>query len=247
MNRGKKELGVYSKKFNIMLKLISHPDGGPWTGTKMERATSGQVISSYFSSLKDGHIDIPRADKIQVIALAMGFPPELWFKDLSWWEETYDRWLNGEQVQSAFSGEPAEEDRQARMVRLVNRLFEVKLDEITGQPLTNEAVAELSGGVLEVADVEGIRSGRFSDPTWRQVLALCDVFEVSYTYFAGPEVSWFPSPAVLDAATDGDSYLTFRNSRSLGKYARTLLRSISEELRRQGAKEKEEDDGGGDR
>ena len=78
-----------------MLRLTSAPDGGEWTGTKMERATGGEVGENYFRALRNGDVGVPRADKIAAIASAMGFSPGLWFKDLSWWEAAEENWEKG--------------------------------------------------------------------------------------------------------------------------------------------------------
>ena len=50
-----------------------------WGGQDLEDATGGVVSRSYVSNFKNGRIDNPGLDKIEAIAEAMGFPPELWF------------------------------------------------------------------------------------------------------------------------------------------------------------------------
>lgn len=237
LSEKERHCGLYSEKFKIMLKMIAHPDGGPWTGTKMSRATDGRVTSSYFGSLRDGHVDIPRADKIEAIAQAIGFPTQLWFKDIRWWRDLYSRWLHGDEagLQLVYKEVQAEGGSHGaeRLSELVNRLFAVRVNPDTGTTFTNEEVAERSGGVLTVRQIQDLRSGSEKDPTWGQILSLCEVFEVPPTYFSGAEVSWLPSPAMLDAADDHHSYTTFTNSRRLSNQNRSLLQSISEHLRRQ--------------
>jgi hypothetical protein len=234
---------VYAEKFRIMLRLISHPEGGDWTGTKMERATNKKVSTSYFSSLRDGHIDIPRADKIEAIAKAMGFPPALWFKDLEWWRGMQERWEKGQDVGDTLKGEQRKTDEK-RLSQLLVRLFETKVDEETGEPFTNEKVARESNGVLNKEDVEAMRNGYLTDPTWAQILALCDVFGVDVSYWAESDTpSWRPSPAVMEAAEGADSYLIFQNSLKLSDRDRSVLKMLAEHLRREERKDRAEGEG----
>jgi hypothetical protein len=231
----------YAKKFRFMLEMIPHPDGGEWTPTKMERATDGQVSMSYFSYLRDGRIDIPRADKIEHIATAMDFPPELWFRDLDWWERVYERWKRGEDVER----ELKEESRRGngrRISKLLNGLFESRIDEETGKPYTNEEVARLSKEVLTEEEVAAMREGQLGDPSWAQILALCDAFEVDPTYWTERRFPWSPSPALSRAIEDPDSYIVFQNSLKLSKRNRSMLRMLSEHLRREEQRER----GGGE-
>ena len=224
---------VYAEKFRIMLRLISHPDGGPWTGTKMERATEGRVSTSYFSSLRDGHIDTPRADKIEAIAKAMGFPPGLWFKSLKWWKGMEEGWQKGRGLGEALGEERRKADGE-RLSKLLNRLFETKVDDETGEPFTNEKVAQNSNGALTEEDVEAMRAGRLADPTWAQILALCDAFDVDPSYWSERDVPpWGPSPAVLEVAEGRDAYIIFQNSLRLSDRDRSVLKMLAEHLRRE--------------
>jgi hypothetical protein len=235
MSERQKKQSPYTRKFNIMLKVISGPDGGEWTGTKMERATGGKLLTSYFSSLRDGHIAIPRADKIEAIANAMGFPPQLWFKDVEWWEQVYERWEKGEDVGPSLAGDEEEIDGR-NLSTLLNRLFELKINDKTGRPFTNEEVSQLSKGTLSVEEVEALREGRLTNPTWAQILALCDVFEVDPSYWSKRRISWRPSPAVMQALEHQESFLIFQNSLRLSPRDRSMLRILSDQMRREGRK-----------
>jgi hypothetical protein len=222
---------VYAEKFRIMLRAIPHPDGGSWGGTKMERATGGKVSTSYFSALRDGHIEVPRADKIEAIAGAMGFGPGLWFKDLQWWQEVEQGWEQGRGVEVVFTRERRRGDGE-RLSRLLNRLFETKADEETGEPFTNAKVARESGGELTEEDVEALRAGRLANPSWAQILALCDVFDVDAAYWSEHDTPpWRPSPATLKAAEGADSYIIFQNSLKLSDKNRSVLKMLAEHLR----------------
>ena len=57
----------------------------------------------------------------------------------------------------------------------------------SGEPYTNAEVARMSAGGLTEEEVEGIRSGRVSDPTLGQVAALAAVFGVEPSYLVDPK------------------------------------------------------------
>jgi transcriptional regulator with XRE-family HTH domain len=71
--------GHVSERFARLLDLYRRPDGSVWGGQDLEKATGGAVTRSYVSNLKNGRIENPGLDKMEAIAKAMGFPPELWF------------------------------------------------------------------------------------------------------------------------------------------------------------------------
>lgn len=71
--------GHVSGRFARLLALYRRPDGSEWGGRDLEAATGGAVTRSYFSNLKNGRIGNPGLAKLEAIAGAMGFPPELWF------------------------------------------------------------------------------------------------------------------------------------------------------------------------
>ncbi len=68
-----------SERFGRLLDLYRKPDGSPWGGQDLENATGGAVTRSYVSNLRNGRIGSPGLDKLEAIANAMGFPPQLWF------------------------------------------------------------------------------------------------------------------------------------------------------------------------
>ncbi len=74
---GEKE--YVSERFLRLLALYGKPDGSEWGGQDLENATSGVVTRSYVSNLRKGRISSPGLDKLEAIAGAMGFPPQLWF------------------------------------------------------------------------------------------------------------------------------------------------------------------------
>lgn len=225
----------YSLKFRIMLQVIPHPDGGYWTGTKMKLATNDVVSASYFTLLRNGGIDIPRADKIEAIANAMGFTPDLWFRDLAWWQDVYERWKRGDDVEAHIHSPQGAGDSKPRMVELVNQLFEERVNKDTGEPFTDAEVAEQSSDALSPEEVAALRSGTLDNPTWNQLLSLCSIFGVGLAYFNGSEPPVLHTEGVTFSADDDDqeSYITFRNSVAMTKQDRSLLRSMSDHLKRQ--------------
>ncbi len=68
-----------SERFGRLLALYRRPDGSEWGGQDLEDATGGAVTRSYVSNLRKGRIGSPGLDKLEAIAGAMGFPPQLWF------------------------------------------------------------------------------------------------------------------------------------------------------------------------
>ncbi len=70
-----------SQRFGRLLALYRRPDGSEWGGQNLERATGGAVGRSYVSNLRNGRIENPGLAKLEAIAGAMGFPPQLWFGD----------------------------------------------------------------------------------------------------------------------------------------------------------------------
>lgn len=71
--------GHVSERFLRLLTLYRKPDGSEWGGQDLQKATGGAVTRSYVSNLKKGRIGTPSLDKLEAIAGAMGFPPQLWF------------------------------------------------------------------------------------------------------------------------------------------------------------------------
>lgn len=223
------KLSAYTQKFRIMLQIMSPPDGGHWGPTKMKNATGGRIGTSYFIALRDGQVDIPRADKIATIAEAMRFPPHLWFKDLDWWQHTYDAWANGEDVSDALSDEK-QESVQARISRLLNQLFDLKPSTETGESLSEAEVAHMSHDALSVQRISELRNGQFDSVSQEELAALCGVFEVSPTYWSQEPLAWRGSSHDLGEMIDADSYETMQNSMKLSHDNRGMLRRLSEYL-----------------
>jgi transcriptional regulator with XRE-family HTH domain len=155
-------------KFERLLEMYRHPDGRRWSGQEIDEATGGIVTRSYVTNLRKGRIENPGFEKLRAIAKVMGFPPELWF------EETAD---------SATGTFAATLPGDSSIADKTNRLFDVIRNEKSGLPLTNAEVARMSLGDLSEEQVEQIRSGKLTNPSMNQVVALADVFGVHPSYF----------------------------------------------------------------
>lgn len=225
------KLSAYNKKFRIMLAIIAAPDGGEWGPSKMNKATSGAIGTSYFNALRDGHVKVPKADKMKAVADVMGFPPQLWFKDLRWWQQTYNRWETGDDLSSLLAQDGQQTSLQIRISRLLNNLIQLKPHRDSGEPLSDEEIASRSDGVLDSDRVSNLRDGAFTVADKDELAALCKVFKVSPAYWhEESSVPWKMSPSGLSDLMDVDSYETMQNSLNLSRENRGMLRRMSEYL-----------------
>jgi hypothetical protein len=157
-----------ARKFESFLEKYRRRDGNRWSGPDFEAATGGVIQRSYVTNMRKGKMENPTYEKLAAISKAMGFPPELWFKELEELDATVQ--VEGDNDHRNLS------DR-------VNHLFEVMKNEQTGKSFTNTEVARASLGDLTEAEVEGIRTGGISNPRMSQVVALADVFGIHPSYF----------------------------------------------------------------
>ena len=70
-----------SKRFAKLLSLYRKPDGSPWGGKDLERATGGYVSHQWVGHLKSGRIKEPSFGKVVAISRAMGVPLQEWLDD----------------------------------------------------------------------------------------------------------------------------------------------------------------------
>ncbi len=175
-----------ARRFEALLEAYRRADGRRWSGQNLYEATAGVVTRSYVTNLRKGRIANPGYEKLNAIANAMGFPPELWF------ENSYDQ-------TSPAIVKSGEEKRD--IAGKVNHLFEVIKNEKTGEAYTNAEVARMSlggltgqdGGLTE-EEIRRLRSGEIPNPSVNQVAALADFFGVQPSYF----VDWKREPLLLD-------------------------------------------------
>jgi transcriptional regulator with XRE-family HTH domain len=182
---GGRELHV-AQRFERLLEIYRRPDGQRWTGAQLDKATGGIVSRSYVTNLRKGRMENPGFEKMRAIAKAMGFPPEVWFE-----EDLGDE--GGAPVRLEGRGIPGR----------LEHLFKTIKNPKTGEPYSNAEVARLSAGVITEEDVEGIRTGKITDPLVGRVAALAAVFGVPPSYLL--DRSKNPSvlgEEVLEALTD---------------------------------------------
>ncbi len=79
-----------SERFTRLLALYRRPDGSEWGGQDLQNATGGAVSRGYVTNLRKGRIENPGLAKLEAIARAMGFPPELWFGPMDEGERALD-------------------------------------------------------------------------------------------------------------------------------------------------------------
>jgi transcriptional regulator with XRE-family HTH domain len=154
-----------AQRFERFLETNRRPDGRRWGGAELQKATGGIVTRSYVTNLRKGRIENPGYEKMRAKAKAMGFPPELWFEE--------DLGSEG--------GSPPQQEGRGLPGR-VEHLFEVVKNPKTGESYTNAEVARMSAGEISEEEVEGIRSGKFADPSVGRVAALPAVFGVPPSY-----------------------------------------------------------------
>jgi transcriptional regulator with XRE-family HTH domain len=178
-----------AQRFERLLDTYRRPDGQRWGGAELEKATGGIVTRSYVTNLRKGRMENPGFEKMRAIAKAMGFPPQVWFE-----EDLGDE------------GTPPAGPEGRGIPDRVKHLFETIKNPKTGEPYTNAEVARMSAGDLTVEDVEGIRTGKITDPSVGRVAALAAAFGVASSYLLdrgkGPSVL---DEEVLEALADEKS------------------------------------------
>jgi transcriptional regulator with XRE-family HTH domain len=168
-----------AQKFERLIDVYRRPDGSRWTGQQLDEATGGVVPRAYVTNLRKGRIESPGYEKMLALAMAMGFPPALWF----------------DEAPIDYSGAAAAQGRG--LAARVRRLFETIRHPRTGEPYTNLEVARMTLGDLSGEDLEGIRTGRIADPAMGKVAALAAAFGVPASYL----VDRSTDPAILDEET----------------------------------------------
>lgn len=196
-------------KFQLMIERFPRADGEPWSGAEMQRATDGQVTSSYFSGLRKGKWKQPGIRHLSLIADVMGFPFELWRLDPEYWEEEIRRHSKYNDARNNYQREPGEEAERDPFVaafrlyeedismsstatlpngedlaNLLNILFDSKTDPRTGQPYTINRVSRLSRGRVEPEEIARMRAGGQTEkPAEIKLIALSQVFGIPMSYW----------------------------------------------------------------
>ncbi len=210
--------------FARLLETYPHPEGGKWTGPRMQEATGGFVNAAYFSNLLSGRIKQPGLDKLKVIAETMGFPPQLWLEELDQWGE--------------FRHEPEGSPPGTALKDLLNNLFASVVDERTGEPLTNAEVSRRTAGKVSEAELEAMRSGTLDNPTVEQVLALSEAFDVDPAYwFRRGKSKPLVDQEIVEALRNEDNRLLLHRSLGLSKDQKDMLLVLMEQLEKRDEEE----------
>jgi len=203
-----------AQRFERFLETYRRPDGQRWGGAELEKATGGIVSRSYATNLRKGRMESPGYEKMRAIAKAMGFPPELWFE-----EDLGDE--GGRLAMPEGRGIPGR----------LEHLFETIKNPKSGEPYTNAEVARMSAGDLSEEDVEGIRTGKITDPLVGQVAALAAAFGVvpSYLLDRGKEPSLLDEE-VLEALADKTAGSILRESARLPEREKRIVLGIVQQF-----------------
>jgi transcriptional regulator with XRE-family HTH domain len=205
-----------AQKFEALLEIYRRPDGRKWSGQEIDEATGGVVTRSYVTNLRKGRIENPGYEKLAAMAKAMGFPPEVWFK---------------EGLGEGRSIGQAEESHS--IAGRLEHLFEVISNPKTGKRYTNAEVARMTLGDLSEEDVERIMTGAVSDPTVGQVAALASVFGVEPSYLLDRGKPSLLDEELVQVLRDEDVRDITRESPRLPDRERQLVLGIVRQFRDQ--------------
>jgi transcriptional regulator with XRE-family HTH domain len=186
-----------AQRFERLLDTYRRPDGQRWGGAELEKTTGGIVSRSYVTNLRKGRMENPGFEKIRALAKAMGW-----------------------------RGPPAGSEGRGIPGRL-EHLFKTIKNPKTGEPYTNAEVARMSAGDLSVEDVEGIRTGKITDPSVGRVAARAAAFGVPPSYLLDQR----KEPSVLDeevleALADETSAAILKESVSLSEREKEIVLGI---------------------
>lgn len=182
-----------AEKFERLLERFPHPErvDAPtpqqraWRMSEIERATGGEVSSSWLSAFRRRKTKKPGMRMLDLIAQVMGFPFELWLTESGQWERILRERGAGYAAGGAVGHavEVSEQGSVPPLSELLEALIATITNRRTGNPFTNAEIAERSVGRLTEQDVADMRSGELDNPLRSQLLALCDVFGVNPSYW----------------------------------------------------------------
>ena len=228
----------YSQKFERLLALFPHPqrreDPDPkrrqWRMVELERATEGELTSGYLSALRNDHIKNPGMRFLDLIAQTMGFPFELWLTEPTQWDRLLEEDASATSAAGSAGGEV-----EVTVAELLEQLISTISNRRTGRPFTSGEIAEYSGGRLTEQDVERMRSGDLENPSRMQLLSLCDVFGVDFSYWSAGTRMPTLSQEDIDAlrlARNSSSRLLLRKTLGLDQEQMDILLLLADQLSR---------------
>lgn len=229
----------YAEKFELLLELFPHPkrrsdedtESRKWRMIELQRATNGRLKSSALSALRHGKTAKPGMEFLDLIAQTMRFPFELWLTEPRQWDRIL-RDRPGDLPLPHSSG-PGPHREDVPVADLLEQLISSITNRRTGKPFTNAEIADRSSGRLTEEDVRAMRSEELENPTREQLLALCDVFDVDFSYWSSgtqmPTLSQEDIEA-LRTARNSESRLLMRKSLGLEKEQIDVLIMMATEL-----------------
>lgn len=218
-NQGKK----YAEKMRLLLERFPNPKTGqPWKGSEIEEATRSFVSQSYFSQFGKGKYKRPGLEYLAAIADVMGFPFELWRAE----PEQWPRILHEKKAVGRRVGNGAVVAEKFQVLR------RAVLNPRTHEPFTDGEIVGRSLGRLAFEDLAKIRGGDAGDLTYDKVLALSDVFDVSFEYWLEDVGDGGPllDPEILEALKSEETHRLLHRTRGLSKAHKNMLLILAEQL-----------------
>ncbi len=207
----------FGKKFMRLLDIYRTGDGSKWTLKQIEDATDGFVTGRYLTNLKAGRIRQPSFERMAAVARVMGFPIELWVRDLESWDQVVDRQAN------LRSG--------STLANRLNLVLEVIVNRETNEPFTVEEIAELSNGYLTVEQLEQARSGVINDLAGTQYLALSEVLGVNSSYwYSAAEQRPNLDPQTVEALKNRKNFLLLSKMGQRSEAEKDMLLNLADQL-----------------
>lgn len=201
-----------------MLKLYPHPAGREWRGKDFEIATNKYVNGSYITALRKGRIENPGVDRLRKISEVMGAPFEMWLGEPEGWEHS-----------TRETGAPR--GASDTLADLINHLFEVIVDERSGEPYSNRAVSSMTHGRLGEDEIARMRSGELQNPTRGQLLALSDAFDIDPSYWFGRgDRKPVLDSELAEALRDDKTYALLNKSLSLDDADKDIVMTLMDQL-----------------
>lgn len=225
---------TYAEKFELLLDLFPHPSREhlddpkkrKWKASELSEATNGQLSGGYLTGLKHERIKRPGPEHLHLISQVMDFPFELWvLEPYQWSAKLQARHAHRIRQQLAHQQEQS-------IAQRIERLFRSVPDRQSGTLYTNRRVAELSNGRLTEQEVAELRSGHIDNPTRLQLLALCDIFDVAFSFWEeDTEKELILDQEIIEALRSDRGHLLLQKTSGLGNSRMDMLLAIVEELR----------------
>ena len=178
----------YADKFELLLEMFPFPDredaadpeDRKWRNSELEQATRRRLSSSYLSQFRRGKIDDPSVKKLDLIALVMGFPTELWVSEPEEWAEKLRRNPRRGLRAEDFIG-PSFPKVLRRKIDDLKTGGSLRFDTSPGAPVgtTLSDIVARSRGRLSAEEVQAMLDGVLQ-PNLTQIFALTEVLGVSY-------------------------------------------------------------------